>query len=121
MTEAKKKPPVMSLKQAEMRRAIRRNNVVRAWEREAEKEAKRAKTDLSKNGFSVSESPRGYLIWAPGREIIGSVDSSDQADMIVSALNGGDVTALKRWRRSPAGKKLLMRFREEIDLRLASA
>jgi hypothetical protein len=117
MSELNKKPrPGRSFEQAQERRKIRGPIAILA----ANEATKKANRDIRKDGFSVSESKRGCLIWAPGREIIGSIELKDQAEMIVAALNGGDVTALRRWRRSPDGKKVHSRLREEVDLRLAA-
>jgi hypothetical protein len=80
---------------------------------------------MSKDRFSIRQSKRGYciamsIVGSSMEEIIGSVETSDCAEMIVSALNGGDVAALKRWRRSPAGKQSGGRMREVISARLAA-
>lgn len=80
-----------------------------------------AKSKKDTARFSVRETKHGHLVFTSDSEILGSSISKEQAEMIVSALNGGDVTALKRWRRSPDAKKAHYRLREEADNRLAAA
>jgi hypothetical protein len=45
--------------------------------------------------------------------------SKDDADIIIPALNNGDVLAIRKWLRSPDGKRIGIQFREAIDVRLS--
>jgi len=58
MTESKKKPPVMTFEQAEMRRRVARNNVLRAQARTVKKEAKKAKK-VAREGITGRD---GYIL-----------------------------------------------------------
>lgn len=73
-----------------------------------------------------ANTPRTKIRAAQGRCTIMSPDgfpiggaSKEDADAIITALNEGDVPAIRKWLRSPRGRLIGIQFREAIDARLA--
>lgn len=70
--------------------------------------------------------PRTKIRAAQGRCTIMSPEgfplhgmSKDDAEIIVSALNDGDASAIRKWLRSRNGKLISLQFREAISARLS--
>jgi hypothetical protein len=87
MSDLNKKPPVMSPRQAEQRREMRRKNVVRAWEAQAEKKAEKREKDfrrlLKGAGYNLKKTPPNH--WTREHYGVGYLVTDDRNVVVCGA------------------------------------